>query len=503
MTPRGSEEKKVSRDARAKKVRSGEAPNRPARPARRGAVRDQAPTLRFLGAAGTVTGSRFLVETPKARVLVECGLFQGLKELRLRNWEPFPVQPRSLHAVVLTHAHLDHSGYLPALVRQGFRGPIYCTANTAALCRILLPDAAKLQEEDAAYANRKGFSKHDPALPLYTAADAQRALRQFRVLPFGGVHEVAPGMRVTMHRAGHILGSAWLRLEFNDGDADAVLFSGDLGRPEHPVLMPPEPPTGCGTLLIESTYGGRRHDEAGAETHLADAIVRTAERGGAVVIPAFAVDRTEVLLLTLRKLEAAGRIPQLPVYVDSPMALAALQVYERAAQQGDAEVRPELRGRADTFDTHDLIEAREVEESKAIHEAGLPCIIVSASGMATGGRVLHHLARRLPDAKNSIVLVGYQAAGTRGRRLVEGARELKLLGRYVPVRAEVVDAGGFSVHADQTEILAWLRKLPRPPRIAFTVHGEPESAAALRDALVRELDFLAVIPKYGERVRLD
>ncbi len=463
----------------------------------------QAPTLRFLGAAGTVTGSRFLVETPRARVLVECGLFQGLKELRLRNWEPFPVQARSLHAVVLTHAHLDHSGYLPALVRQGFRGPIYCTANTAALCQILLPDAAKLQEEDAAYANRKGFSKHDPALPLYTAADAQRALRQLRVLPFGGAHELAPGMRVTMQRAGHILGSAWLRLEFDDGDTDAVLFSGDLGRPEHPVLAPPDPPSACGTLLIESTYGGRHHDEGAAETQLAEAIVRTAERGGAVVIPAFAVDRTEVLLLTLRKLEAAGRIPHLPVYVDSPMALAALQVYERAAAQGDDEVRKELHGRADAFDTHDLIEAHDVEESKAIHDAGLPCIIVSASGMATGGRVLHHLARRLPDAKNSIVLSGYQAAGTRGRRLIEGARELKLLGRYIPVRAEVVDAAGFSVHADEAELVAWVRQMPSPPRMAFTVHGEPASATSLRDALVRELDIVAVVPKHGERVRLD
>ncbi len=483
--------------------RAREAKPAKAKAARRAVGHRTAPTLRFLGAAGTVTGSRFLVETPKSRVLVECGLFQGLKELRLRNWEPFPVQARSLHAVVLTHAHLDHSGYLPALVRQGFRGPIYCTANTAALCQILLPDAAKLQEEDAAYANRKGFSKHEPALPLYTAVDAQRALRQLRVLPFGGPHEVAPGMRVTMHHAGHILGSAWLRLDFDDGDTDSVVFSGDLGRPEHPVLVPPDPPSACGTLLIESTYGGRRHDEGGAETQLADAISRTAERGGAVVIPAFAVDRTEVLLLTLRKLEAAGRIPHLPVYVDSPMALAALKVYERAAAQGDSEVRPELRGRADAFDTHDLIEAHDVEESKAIHDAGLPCIIVSASGMATGGRVLHHLAQRLPDPKNSIVLAGYQAAGTRGRRLVEGARELKLLGRYIPVRAEIVDAAGFSVHADMDELLAWVRQMPRPPRIAFTVHGEPASATALRDALVRELDFVAVVPKHGERVRLD
>jgi metallo-beta-lactamase family protein len=465
-------------------------------------ARDRTPTLRFLGAAGTVTGSRFLVETPRARVLVDCGLFQGLKELRLRNWEPFPVDPRSLHAVLLTHAHLDHSGYLPALVRQGFAGPIHCTANTDALCRILLPDAASLQEEDAAYANRKGFSKHAPALPLFTGEDAVRALRQLRVAPFDVEQEIAPGLRATFRRAGHILGSSWLRLLFDDGEADAVAFSGDLGRAHHPILRPPAPPEPCGTLVIESTYGGRRHDEAGAEERLAQAITRTAERGGAVVIPAFAVDRTEVLLLTLRRLEEARRIPHLPVYVDSPMALASLHVYERAAAAGDAEIRPELRGR-DPFDPRDLVEAHEVAESKAIHDAKLPCIIVSASGMATGGRVLHHLARRLPEPRNSIVLVGYQAAGTRGRRLLEGAREVKLLGRYVPVRAEVVDAGGFSVHADGEELIAWARRLAAPPRTTFAVHGEPESAAALCRNLATEPGWSAVVPRHGERVRLD
>jgi metallo-beta-lactamase family protein len=462
-----------------------------------------APTLRFLGAAGTVTGSRFLIDTPRARVLVDCGLFQGLKELRLRNWEPFPVDPRSLHAVVLTHAHLDHSGYLPALVRQGYRGPVFCTANTEALCRILLPDAASLQEEDAAYANRKGFSKHEPALPLYTGEDAARALKLLRARPFGVEQEVAPGVRVSFRRAGHILGSAWLRVVFDDGETDAVVISGDLGRPHHPVLCPPEPPAACGTLLLESTYGGRRHDEAGAEQRLADAIVRTAERGGAVVIPAFAVDRTEVLLLTLRRLEAAGLIPHLPVYADSPMALASLHAYERAVAAGDEEIRPELRGRADPFDPRDLVEAHHVEDSKAIHEAGLPCIIVSASGMATGGRVLHHLARRLPEARNSVVLVGYQAAGTRGRRLLDGASEVKLLGRYVPVRAEIVDAGGFSVHADGEELIAWAGQMPAAPRVAFTVHGEAEAAEALRGELAKRLGWSAVVPGHGERVRLD
>lgn len=469
----------------------------------RPASRHVAPTLRFLGAAGTVTGSRFLLDTPRARVLFECGLFQGLKELRLRNWEPFPVDPRSLHAVVLTHAHLDHSGYLPALVRQGYRGPIYCTHNTAALCRILLPDAASLQEEDAAYANRKGFSKHDPALPLFTGADALRALELLRSVSFGNPVEVAPGVRVTFRRAGHILGSAWLHVVFDDGEPNALVISGDLGRARHPILAPPEPPASCGTLLIESTYGDRRHDETGAEERLADAIVRTAERGGAVVIPAFAVDRTEVLLLTLRRLEAEGRIPHLPVYADSPMALAALGVYERAALAGDEEMRPELRGKRDPFDPRDLVEAREVEQSKAIHDAPLPCIIVSASGMATGGRVLHHLAHRLPDPRNSVVLPGFQAAGTRGRRLLEGATELKMLGRYVPVRAEIVDASGFSVHADAAELVDWARRMPAPPRIAFPVHGEPEAAEALRRTLAGELGWSAVVPRHGERVRLD
>jgi len=490
--------KAASRTPPAKAAKAAAPRAREARPA----VAARAPTLRFLGATGTVTGSRFLVETPRARVLLDCGLFQGLKELRLRNWERFPVEPRSLDAVVLSHAHLDHSGYLPALVRQGYRGPVYCTANTDALCRIVLPDAAALQEEDAAYANRKGYSKHAPALPLFTGEDAARALRQLRTAPFGGEQEVAPGLRVGFRRAGHILGSAWLRVAFDDGETDALVFSGDLGRPHHPILCPPEPPEACGTLLIESTYGGRRHDEAGAEQRLADAIVRTAERRGAVVIPAFAVDRTEVLLLTLRRLEAAGRIPHLPVYVDSPMALASLHVYERAAAAGDAEIRPELRGDPDPFDPRGIVEARDVAASKAIHDAGVPCIIVSASGMATGGRVLHHLARRLPEPRNCVVLVGFQAAGTRGRRLLEGASEVKLLGRYVPVRAEIVDASGFSVHADEDELLGWVRRLPAPPRVAFPVHGEPEAAAALRTGLAK-LAASAVVPSDGERVRLD
>lgn len=462
-----------------------------------------APTLRFLGAARTVTGSRFLLETPRARVLVDCGLFQGLKELRLRNWEPFPVDARSLHAVVLTHAHLDHSGYLPALVRQGFEGPVFCTENTAALCRILLPDAGRIQEEDASYANRKGFSKHEPALPLFDEQDALAALRRLRPVAPDAAFEVAPGVAVSFHRAGHILGSAWLRFVVDGREDDALIVSGDLGRTHHPILMAPEAPSACGTLLVESTYGGRQHDERGAFERMADAIRRTAERGGAVLIPAFAVDRTEVLLLHLRELAAAGRIPQLPIYVDSPMALAALRVYEHAVRDGDAEIRPELRGHPEPFDPGGLVEAHDTQASKAIHDAPLPAVIISASGMATGGRVLHHLARRLPDPRNTVVLAGYQAAGTRGRSLLEGAQSLKIHGRYVPVHAEIVDGAGFSVHADSEELLGWLGAAPSPPRVAFVVHGEPLESMALQQAIATRLRWSAVVPQHGERVRLD
>jgi metallo-beta-lactamase family protein len=461
------------------------------------------PTLRFLGATRTVTGSRYLIETERARVLIDCGLFQGLKELRLRNWEALPLDVRELDAVVLTHAHLDHSGYLPALVRQGFAGPVFCTGNTAALCRILLPDAGRIQEEDAAYANRKGFSKHRPALPLFSEADADRALRRFRPVATDAVVEVAPGVVVSFHRAGHILGSAWLRIVADGREADAVVVSGDLGRANHPILLPPEPLSACGTVLVESTYGGRRHDEAGAIERVADAIRRTAERRGAVLIPAFAVDRTEVLLLDLRRLVAEGRIPNLPVYVDSPMASAALRVYERAVRDGDAEIRPELRGHPEPFDPGDLMEAPDTKASIAIHDAPLPAIIISASGMATGGRVLHHLARRLPDSRNSVVLAGFQAEGTRGRSLLQGAKFLKIHGRYVPVAAEVVDGAGFSVHADSDELLRWLGTAPSPPRVAFVVHGEVPESEALQREIGARLGWTAIVPQHGERVRLD
>lgn len=464
------------------------------------------PILRFLGAAGTVTGSRFLVETPRARVLVDCGLFQGLKPLRLRNWEPFPVEPDSIDAVVLTHAHVDHCGYLPALVKQGFQGPVFATPGTHALCRIVLPDSGHLQEEDASYANRKGFSKHSPALPLFTEDDAWRALDLFAPQPFHAWFDAADGVRVRFQRAGHILGAASALLEIATAGASAprrLLASGDLGRPQHPILRPPDPPPEADAILIESTYGDRAHESVESDGAFEQAISRTAARGGRVVIPAFAVDRTEVVLLELRRLMDEGRIPRLPVFVDSPMALAALALYRDAMRKSSPEVRPDFRGDDDPFDTGRLVEVRSVEESKATLAYRMPLIVISASGMATGGRVLHHLAHVLPDSRNTVILPGYQAEGTRGRALADGAHAVKMHGRYVPVRAEVLSLPLFSVHADRSELLAWLRSAQKAPDVVYVVHGEPSASAAFETLVERELGVVATVPRDGEKVRLD
>lgn len=461
-----------------------------------------APLLRFLGAAGTVTGSKFLVTTGSANVLVDAGLFQGVRALRERNRARLPFPADEIDAVVVTHAHLDHSGYLPALVRSGFRGPVYATAHTAALMRIVLADSARLLAEDAEYANRKGFSKHRPALPLYTEADAELAVQRTVAVPTGELVEVAGGVEAVLRRAGHILGSASASLRLVTS-ARTVEFSGDLGRPVHPILRPPEPPAGADVLVVESTYGDRSHAGDKARELLAGAIARTAERGGVVVIPSFAVDRTEVVLFHLRTLMAEGRIPSLPVYADSPMALAALRVYRDAIASGSDEIRPEIVADGDPFDVPGLVEAASVEASMAIGRRDGPFVVVSASGMATGGRVLHHLTRYLPDERNTVVLPGYQAVGTRGRALADGEPAVKMLGRYVPVRAEVVSVPGLSVHADADELVGWLGRAPREPEVTYVVHGEPDASRALRDRIRDELGWTCVVPRDGEIVRLD
>jgi metallo-beta-lactamase family protein len=466
-------------------------------------ARPSVPILRFLGATETVTGSRFLVDTPRARILVDCGLFQGLKSLRERNWATFPVDPASIDAVILTHAHVDHSGYIPALVRNGFKGSVYATPATCALAEIVLPDSGHLHEEDAAYANRKGFSKHVPALPLYTEEDARRSLTNFRRTAFDTRTEVADRVYATFRHAGHILGAAMVALEIGGSSSRTVGFSGDLGRPQHPILQPPAAPPDADFLLVESTYGDRRHEDVESMRAFEDALARTAERGGMVVIPSFAVDRTEVVLFHLRSLMLAKKIPEMPVWVDSPMALATLKVYRQALAEGSAEIKPELRGDQEVFDAGNLIEARHPEESMAINAEKGPGIIISASGMATGGRVLHHLAHRLSEPQNTVLLVGYQADGTRGRSLLNGARSLKMLGRYIAVHAEVVNVPAFSVHADQAEILAWLKRAPRTPMTTFVVHGETNAAGGLHDLIEQELGWTVVVPRHFEQVRLD
>ncbi len=451
-------------------------------------------SLSFLGAAGVVTGSKFLVEHGEHRLLVDCGLFQGEREWRRRNWAPFPVPPASIDDVLITHCHLDHSGYLPALVRDGFTGPVWTSAGTAALSAIVLRDSGHLQERDAELAREGRYSRHDPPLPLYTVADADRAIGRFRTVDFGVDTPLTDRAGFGLTRAGHVLGSASIRLRIDDA---SVLFSGDLGRTVHPLLRPRAAPPAALTVVIESTYGDRDHPDPGAHPHaaLADAIRRTIARGGSVLIPAFAVDRTELVLHALSALRRAGEIPAVPVYVDSPMALAALDVYRETVMREEflPEVEPTM------FDLPMLHTARSSEESMALNVPRTPCVIISSSGMASGGRVVHHLPHLLPDRRNTIAFTGYQARGTRGRALLDGEREVKVMGRYVPVRAEIVDDEEFSVHADAGELLGWLRELPEAPEIVYVVHGEPESSRALAARIRAELDWCVVVPAAGER----
>jgi metallo-beta-lactamase family protein len=451
--------------------------------------------LTFLGAAGTVTGSKFLLEQDRRRILLDCGLFQGEVRWRRRNWDPFPIDPASLEAVVLTHAHLDHCGYLPGLVRQGFHGPVICSPGTADVAAIVLRDAAHLQMEDAQHARAGGYSRHDPPLPLFDAEDAERAIRCFR--PATGRVEL-DGIAVTLHRAGHILGSSFAELEL---DGRRLLVSGDLGRRQHPLLRPPEHPPAVDTVLVEATYGDRRHQPLD-HAQLGRLISSTAARGGVVLMPAFAIDRTAVLLHELAGLMRDGLIPRLPVYVNSPMALAALNVYRAAVTNKSPELRTEILGGPDPFDPGTLRLVHSVEESMRISDPGRPAVVISASGMATGGRVLYHLARLLPGKRNSVILPGFQVPGTRGRALLDGARSIKIHGRYIPVRAQVVGLPEFSAHADSDELIGWLSEAPSAPETVYVVHGEDHARAELARRIHDELDWTAVTPSHLERVRL-
>ncbi|HVS68608.1 MAG TPA: MBL fold metallo-hydrolase [Mycobacteriales bacterium] len=457
-------------------------------------------SLDFLGAVDSVTGSKFLVRSGGRSLLVDCGLFQGLRELRRRNWDPFPFAPGSIDAVAISHAHLDHSGYLPALARDGFTGPILATEYTARLAEIVLEDSAHLLMEDTAYAAGKGYSKHSTPRPLYTDEDVAKAVRQFRPVAFTATTRIADEFAVTLRPAGHILGSSTVHIGLDGGGS--VLFSGDLGRQHHPLLKPPAPPPEADVIVVESTYGNRKHGAAQAAGVLADAINRTVRRGGSVVIPAFAVDRTEVILCTLKELRERGEIMDVPIFVDSPMALDALAIYRDAIRQHAPDVRDDLDPDDDPFDRASITELRSREQSKSLNDPQWPCVIISASGMVSGGRVLHHLAGLLPRPQNTVILVGYQAIGTRGRQLLDGARAIKIHGGYVSVRAEIVDVPMFSVHADADEVLAWLGQAPTEPTTCYVVHGEPTAAAELQRRICDELGWTGVVPRLGERVRI-
>lgn len=479
-------------------------------------------SITFLGAARTVTGSKYLIDCNGTRVMVDCGLFQGLKELRLRNWQDLPVPAGSIDAIVLTHAHLDHCGYLPRVVAQGFRGRVFCTQGTQDLCRIVLPDSGRIQEEDAEYANRKGFSKHHPALPLYREADALRAASQLQPCGYDRPLPLAPGIEIEFINAGHLLGSSYVRMHI---DGRTILFGGDLGRFGRPVLPDPTLVAETDYLLVESTYGDRVH-EADDDGHvLAELVTSAVQRGGKIIMPSFAIGRVEELIYWLKRLETEGRIPVLPVFLDSPMAAAALARYRERVHELDPELDPANHDDTAPHDSaaHDPRDARRtrarqeremcifcterfhviasVEESKQLTASRAPAIVISSSGMAEGGRVLHHLKAALPDAKNTVIFAGYQGVGTRGRRLVDGEKQIKMHGEWVSVAARIANLGSMSAHADSNEILRWLHGFTRPPQRTFIVHGEPSSMEALGSRIDRELGWSHTMPEYRETVQ--
>ena len=447
----------------------------------------------FLGATGTVTGSKYMVSSGTTHILVDCGLFQGLKQLRLRNWDRLPIDLSTLSAVVLTHAHIDHSGYLPLLVKQGFKGRVYCSSATRDLCAILLPDSGRLQEEQAAYANRHDFSKHHPALPLYTEEDAEQALQHLVAVDFKQDILIGGEVTLRLYPAGHIPGAA--SVELRDPQT-SIIFSGDLGRPDDPIMNPPTPLEGADYLVLESTYGNRRHPPQDAQQLLGEIINRTAQRDGVVIIPAFAVGRTQMLLHYIRLLKDAGTIPDLPVYLNSPMAIDATDIFHRHY----LEHRLPLKQCEAACSVAKIV--RTAEESKALNRRKGPMVIIAGSGMATGGRVVHHLKAFVSDPRNTILFAGFQAEGTRGAAMVNGAESIKIHGEYVPVRAEIVSVDSLSAHADYLQIIDWLKKMKHVPRQVFVTHGEASAAAAMAQHVEEELHWPARVPEYMEIVQL-
>ncbi len=457
-----------------------------------------------LGAGRCVTGSKYLLEWKNFHALVDCGLFQGPAQHRRLNWKPLPFPAQRIDVVVLTHAHIDHTGYLPRLVRQGFRGPVYCTPPTRALLGVLLPDAAHLQEEEARYANKEGYSKHRPALPLFRVADARAALKLLEPVPFGSWTEIHPGVRFRYHRQGHILGAAAVELETKVGGGKhrSVYFSGDVGRYGVPILREPEPYPGSDVLFVETTYGDRLHDAAEPYAALADEISAAVARGGVILIPAFAVDRTQEILYILHELMADGDIPELPIWLDSPMGIQATALYTRFTEEHDAEMREYFSNQQNPIFPPNLQVTPTSAESKKLNRVRGPAIIISASGMATGGRILHHLKLRLPDSSTTVIFVGYQAEGTKGRRLVEGEREIKVHGQWVPVRAHISSMTTFSAHADAEELLVWLRRRERDPSQVYLIHGEYPAQQVFANTLHEELGWETRIPELGEMITL-
>jgi metallo-beta-lactamase family protein len=456
-------------------------------------------SLTFLGAAGTVTGSKHLLELDGRRILIDCGLFQGLKELRLRNWGAFLVDPARIDAVVLTHAHLDHCGYLPRLVAAGFKGRVFCTAGTRDLCTLVLPDSARIQEEDARQANRHHYSRHSPAQPLYTENDAVRALDRLQPVGYDRPLPVVPGVEVDFINAGHLLGSAYARIRVG---GKTILFGGDLGRYGRPVLPDPTPVSEADILLLESTYGDRLHEPDDDGERLARIVTDAATRGGRLIIPAFAIGRVEEVLYWIKRLEDQRRIPVLPVFVDSPMAAGALQFYTNRMNELDDDIQPLTRD-VTAFATRRMVTVASVQESKELVASRTPAIVIASSGMATGGRVLHHLAAALPDSRNTVLFVGYQAVGTRGRLLCDGAKQVKIHGHFVPVAARIEQIDSMSAHADAGEIMRWLSGFSRPPSMTYLVHGEPVPLQTLASRIAAEKQWPVHIAKYLERVELN